>query len=74
MAALIPVVMYGWIPVVFYLFARYPTQRAVIASFVIAWLFLPQVSLSIPGLPPYNKMAAACYGVLLATIAYDADR
>lgn len=74
MAALIPVVMYGWIPVVFYLFVRFPTQRAVIASFIVAWLFLPQSSLSIPVLPPYNKMAAACYGILLATIFYDAGR
>lgn len=74
MAALIPVVMYGWIPIVFYLFVRYPPQRAVIASFVIGWLFLPQSSLSIPGLPPYTKISAACYGILLATIFYDADR
>lgn len=74
MTALIPVVMYGWIPVVFYLFMRFPTQRAVIASFVIAWLFLPQASFPIPILPPYTKMAASCYGILLATIFYDAQR
>lgn len=66
--------MYGWIPVVFYLFVRFPTQRAVIISFIVAWLFLPQVEIPIPILPPYSKMSATCYGVLLATIVYDAGR
>ncbi|MEK0179390.1 MAG: O-antigen ligase domain-containing protein [Oscillatoriales cyanobacterium] len=74
MAALIPIVMYGWIPVVLYLFVRFPTQRAVIVSLIVAWQFLPQVSLSLPGLPPYNKMSAACYGVLLGTLVYDTTR
>lgn len=74
MAALIPLVMYGWIPVVFFLFVRYPAQRAVIASFVVAWLFLPQTSITIPVLPPYTKMSATCYGILMATILYDAAR
>lgn len=74
MAALIPIVMYGWIPVVFYLFVRFPTQRAVIISFIVAWLFLPQVEIPIPILPPYSKMSATCYGILLATIVYDAGR
>jgi hypothetical protein len=74
MAALIPLVMYGWIPVVFYLFVRFPTQRAVIISFIVAWLFLPQSSLTMPILPPYTKVSATCYGLLLATIFYDAGR
>lgn len=39
--ALVPIVMFGWIPVVFYIFLRYPAQRAVIISFIFAWLFLP---------------------------------
>jgi hypothetical protein len=74
MAALIPIAMYGWIPVVCYLFVRFPSQRAVIISFIVAWLFLPQVSIPIPILPPYTKMSATCYGILLATIIYDAGR
>lgn len=74
MAALIPIVMYGWILVVLYLFVRFPAQRAVIISLIVAWLFLPQVSIPIPGLPPYTKMAAACYGILLGTLVYDTAR
>jgi hypothetical protein len=74
MAALIPIVMYGWILVVLYLFVRFPAQRAVIVSLIVAWMFLPQVSIPIPGLPPYTKMAAACYGILLGTLVYDTAR
>ncbi|MEO0013698.1 MAG: hypothetical protein RLZZ535_2087 [Cyanobacteriota bacterium] len=74
MAALIPIVMYGWIPVVLYLFVRFPTKRALIISMIVAWQFLPQVALSIPGLPAYTKMSAACYGVLLGTLIYDTTR
>ncbi|MEG5066273.1 O-antigen ligase domain-containing protein [Microcoleus sp. B3-A4] len=74
MAALIPVTMFGFIPVVFYLFVRFPPLRAVIISFVAAWLFLPQASYPIPSLPPYTKISAACYGILLGTLIYDTAR
>jgi hypothetical protein len=74
MGALIPIAMYGWIPVTLYLFVRFPTQRAVIISFILAWLFLPQSSFPIPILPPYTKITATCYGILIATIVYDTGR
>ncbi|NJK66140.1 MAG: O-antigen ligase domain-containing protein [Microcoleus sp. CSU_2_2] len=74
MTQLIPIVMYGWIPVTLYLFIRFPTQRAVIISFILAWLFLPQSSFPIPVLPPYTKITATCYGILIATIVYDTGR
>ncbi|MEG4811046.1 O-antigen ligase domain-containing protein [Microcoleus sp. F8-D3] len=74
MVALIPLAMFGFIPVVFYLFVRFPAQRAVIISFVAAWLFLPQASYPIPSLPPYTKISAACYGILLGTLIYDTAR
>jgi hypothetical protein len=74
MVALIPLAMFGFIPAVFYLFVRFPAQRAVIISFVAAWLFLPQASYPIPSLPPYTKISAACYGILLGTLIYDTAR
>ncbi|MEG4858620.1 O-antigen ligase domain-containing protein [Microcoleus sp. K1-B6] len=74
MVALIPLAMFGFIPVVCYLFVRFPAQRAVIISFVVAWLFLPQASYPIPSLPPYTKISAACYGILLGTLIYDTAR
>lgn len=74
MAALIPLTMFGLIPIVLYLFVRFPTQRAVIITFVAAWLFLPQVSYPIPILPAYTKVSASCYAILLGVIIYDTQR
>ncbi|MEG4519854.1 MULTISPECIES: O-antigen ligase domain-containing protein [unclassified Microcoleus] len=74
MVALIPLAMFGFIPVVCYMFVRFPPLRAVIISFVVAWLFLPQASYPIPSLPPYTKISAACYGILLGTLIYDTAR
>ncbi len=74
MSFLVPIVMFGWIPVVLYLFMRIPAQRAVIVSFIVAWLFLPVAEFALPGLPDYTKMSATCYGILLATFIYDVGR
>ncbi|MCW6052225.1 O-antigen ligase domain-containing protein [Microcoleus sp. A2-C5] len=74
MAILIPITMFGLIPVVLYLFVRFPTQRAVIITFVAAWLFLPQVSYPIPLFPAYTKVSASCYAILLGVIIYDTER
>ncbi|MEG3977722.1 O-antigen ligase domain-containing protein, partial [Microcoleus sp. herbarium8] len=74
MVALIPIALFGWLPIVFYLFVRFPPHRAVIISFVVAWLFLPQASYPIPLLPPYDKVSASCYAILLATLVYDTSR
>src|SRR3712207_282037 len=63
--------MFGWIPLVLYFFMRFPPQRALIISFIGAWLFLPLAEFPLPGLPDYTKMSATCYGILLATLLFD---
>lgn len=67
-------VMFGWIPTVVFLFMRFPAQRAVVISFITAWLFLPEAAFILPGIPDYTKMSATCYGILLATIIFDVGR
>ena len=68
-------IMYAWFPVVVYLFIRFPPQRALVISFVTAWLFLPLAAFKLPSIPvEYNKMSATCLAVLLATLLYDVDR
>ncbi len=74
MSFLVPLVMFSWIPLVLYFFIRFPAQRAVIISFILAWLFLPQAEYPIPGLPDYTKMAGTCYGIMLAAVIYDFGR
>ncbi|MBW4618439.1 MAG: O-antigen ligase domain-containing protein [Cyanosarcina radialis HA8281-LM2] len=66
-------VMLAWIPIVLLLFKQFSPERAVVISFIGAWLFLPQVIFPLPGLPDYSKMSATCYGILLATIIYDVE-
>ncbi len=61
--ALVYVALFGWVPLVLVLFAVLPPRRAVIFSFLIAWLFLPMSHLKLDGIPDYNKMSAACFGV-----------
>ncbi|MBD2090416.1 O-antigen ligase domain-containing protein [Microcoleus sp. FACHB-1515] len=71
---LVPLVMFAWIPIVFYLFTRFSPRRAVVISFITAWLYLPQAAMSLPGLPEYTKATATSYGILLATFVFDSDR
>lgn len=74
MSPLVYIVMLGWIPAVLYIFGWLPARQALILSFITAWLFLPQAEFPLPGLPDYTKMTATCYGVLFATIIFDAKR
>jgi hypothetical protein len=67
-------VMIGWIPAVLLIFSRMSAPRAMMLSFIVAWLFLPQVAFVFPGIPDYTKMSATCYGILLATFIFDAQR
>ncbi len=68
-------VMLAWLPIVIYLFIKFPAQRAVVIGFVIAWLFLPQrAGFAVTGIPDYSRRSAASYAILLATFIYDFER
>ncbi len=56
------------------LFMVLPTRRAVIAAFLIAWMFLPVYGYDVPFLPAYTKMSATCMGVLLGMLVADRDK
>ncbi len=71
---IVPLVMFAWLPIVVYLFTRFPARQAVVISFLVGWMFLPQAELPLPGLPDYSKITATCYGILLATFIFDAGR
>lgn len=79
MSPLVPLTLFGFLPLVLYLFNRFPAQRAVIVSFVAGFLFLPQPGFVgkftlVPGIPPYEKLSAISYCVLLATLLFDSKR
>lgn len=81
MTTLVPITLIGWIPIVLLMFAILPPRRAVIVSFIAAWLFLPvshqdilEHTFNISGLPPYNKTTATSFGVLIGTAIFQASR
>jgi hypothetical protein len=74
MSFLVPVTLFGWIPFVILLFTLLPPRRAVIWSFLLAWLFLPMAGYGVPGLPDYTKMSATTFGVLIGAALFDTDR
>ncbi|HEX8521013.1 MAG TPA: hypothetical protein VF669_02070, partial [Tepidisphaeraceae bacterium] len=63
MTFLVPLMLFGWIPAVTYLFMVLPPRRAVIAAFLVAWLFLPMAGYKVTALPDYTKMSATVFGV-----------
>ncbi|ERN42130.1 hypothetical protein KR51_00012200 [Rubidibacter lacunae KORDI 51-2] len=74
MGFLVPLALFCWIPVVLYLFTRLPLQRAVVFSFVAAWLFLPVAGYRIAGLPDLTKTGVTVCGVFLAMLLFDTQR
>lgn len=63
-----------WIPAVLLVFTVLPPRRAVMVSFLFAWLFLPPTGYAIPGFPDYTKVSATNVGVLFATAMFNLDR
>ena len=74
MQLLIPIALLGWIPLSISLLALLPPRRAVVASFIGAWLLLPPASIPLSGLPDYDKMMAATVGILLGTLIFQPNR
>lgn len=74
MAITIPLMLWGWIPFVCYLFSTLKGVRAVIAAYILAWLFLPNFTYYFSGLPEFNKTTAATLGILIGTLIFERDR
>lgn len=64
MTPLVPAALFGWPLFARWLFTKLEPRRAAIASFLLAWMFLPQYTYEIP-IIRYNKVTAACIGILL---------
>ena len=74
MTPFVPLAMFGWIPLGLWLFQRFKGRLAIIAGFLIAWLFLPMYKYSLPGLPDYTKISALGYIMLLGVMLFDRER
>lgn len=71
MFILVPLILIGWIPLVCLLFLTITPRRAVITSFLGAWMFLPVFGYNLPYLPSYTKVTAANISVLIAAALFD---
>lgn len=73
-STLASLIMLAWVPFILYLFSRFNPRQALVVCFITSWLFLPEVSMPLPGLPDYSKISATSYGILLATVIFDFNR
>src|SRR5204863_5509035 len=71
---LVPIMLRGWVFLAILLFAIVPPRRAVLAAFILGWLFLPQAGVPLSGLPDLDKITATSMGALLGVLLFDADR
>jgi hypothetical protein len=70
MTALIPLVLYAYLPAMLIAFAVLPARRAALLAYLLAWLFLPLKAFHLPGLPEYSKVSAAAYACLLGSLIF----
>ncbi len=69
------IVILLWLPIVTFIFLQFSPRRAVIISFLVAWLFLPQrAGFVFSGIPDYTRISATCYSILLLTFIFDSKR
>lgn len=74
MNALVPIAMFGWLPLVVIAFRLLPPHRAVIAAYMFAWLFLPIAHFKVIGVPDYDKTVATSLGVFFGVLFFDTTR
>lgn len=71
MSATVYIALLGWPIVALVMFGFLPARRAAIASYLGAWMFLPQISPFVfENLPEYDKAAASAFSVLLGTVIF----
>ena len=63
-----------WLPVVIYLFERFTAQKAIVFSFITAWLFLPPTQIPLSGIPDWSKTTATVFSVSLCAWMKHAHR
>ncbi len=74
MTVLVPIVMFGWAAVAIGLFVFLRPRHAVLAAFIIGWLFLPVEKFPISGFLDFTKVMATNVSVLIAVAFVDGRR
>jgi hypothetical protein len=74
MQVLVPIVLYGWLPLVLVIFRDLRGHRALATVYVFAWLFLPSTAIHFRSLPDYTKVSATSLGVVIAMLLFEPRR
>lgn len=74
MNALVPITMFGWIPLVLAGALILPPRRVILLSYVIAWMFLPCYAYKFHGWPEFDKTTATNVAALLVVLLVDSRR
>ena len=72
--ALVPIAMFGWVPLVSWFFSKLQPRQAAALAFVLGWMFLPVAKIPIKGLPDITKVTVSCAAILLAAWFFDRER
>ncbi len=65
MTILVPIMLFGWVPLAVILFNCLKPHRAVLFIVIGGWLLLPTAVYNLPGLPEYSKSTAIALGLIL---------
>lgn len=69
--ALVPLALIFWMPLVIWAFSKFEKRIVVAGAFILGWMFLPEATIPIPGLPDLSKMFATCVAVLVGAFIFD---
>lgn len=65
---LVPVVMFGWVPLTAALFRIFPDRQAVLISAIGGFLLLPVATVSLPGVPDLGKSAFVAISLVVGSV------
>lgn len=74
MSFLVPLALYGWIPITLLVFAAMPARKALLLTMLAGWLLLPVARLKLPGLPDIDKIAVVNGSCLLGALVFDSRK
>lgn len=68
MESLVPIALFGFIPLFFIAFLFQRSSRTVLYGFILGWLFLPVYTYEAEGFPDIDKLAVICFAIGLAVL------
>lgn len=68
MNALVPIMLFGWVPFSVSLFLLFRTQVAILITIIGAWLFLPQAGFNLHGLPNFSKETSIAISLIIGRL------